>query len=63
MSEFRSTIVKDEINLLPLANFEGSVVVVDSAELFDQALEILSTQKVVGFDTETKPVFAKGKKK
>ncbi|MDD4922325.1 MAG: 3'-5' exonuclease domain-containing protein 2 [Bacteroidales bacterium] len=61
MSDFIPTITKEEINLLPLANFEGAVVVVDSEELLDQALDVLNKQKVVGFDTETKPVFAKGK--
>lgn len=62
MSDFLPTITKEEINELPLANFEGSVIVVDSAALFDQAMDVLKQQKVVGFDTETKPVFAKGKK-
>ena len=62
MSDFLPTITKEEINELPLANFDGSVVVVDSEVLFDQAMDVLQKQKVVGFDTETKPVFAKGKK-
>jgi Ribonuclease D len=62
MSEYIPTITKEEISSLPLACFEGPVVVVDSPELLDQALDILNKQDVVGFDTETKPVFAKGKK-
>lgn len=62
MYDFIPTIKKEEINLLPLANFDGSVVVVDTPETLEEALTILNKQKVVGFDTETKPVFAKGKK-
>jgi ribonuclease D len=62
MNDFIPSIKKEEINLLPLANFGGSVVIVDTAELLDQTLEILNKQRVVGFDTETKPVFSKGKK-
>lgn len=62
MDSFRPTITKEEINALPLASFEGSVVVVDTSEQLDQAFETLKKQKIVGFDTETKPVFAKGRK-
>jgi len=62
MSEFKPTITKEEINQLPLASFDGPVVVVDNVELLNETIGILSKQKVVGFDTETKPVFAKGKK-
>jgi len=62
MTNFIPTIKKEDINLLPLASFGGEVVVVDTPELLEQALNVLNSQKVVGFDTETKPVFAKGKK-
>ena len=61
MHDFIPTITKEEINLLPLESFEGTVVVVDTEEVFSQALEVLNKQRLVGFDTETKPVFAKGK--
>jgi len=62
MQDFRPTITKDELNELPLENFEGDVIIVDSEELLDQAMRVLNQQLVVGFDTETKPVFSKGKK-
>jgi len=61
MHDFIPTITKEEINLLPLETFEGTVIVVDTEEMFSQALEVLNKQRLVGFDTETKPVFAKGK--
>jgi len=62
MSNYIPTIKKEDINLLPLASFGGEVIVVDTPELLEQALNVLNSQKVIGFDTETKPVFAKGKK-
>jgi len=62
MSQFIPTIKKEDINLLPLASFSGQVIVIDTPEQLDEALVVLNSQKMVGFDTETKPVFAKGKK-
>lgn len=62
MSAYIPTISKDELNELPLEIFPGAVVIVDTVDLLNQALTVLNLQKVVGFDTETKPVFAKGHK-
>lgn len=62
MSIYKPTILKDELKMLPQEMFSGSIVVVDSVELLNEALVILNQQEVVGFDTETKPVFAKGRK-
>lgn len=54
-------ISKEELGLLPLEVFEGPVVVVDNQEAFDEMMMELSKETVIGFDTETKPVFSKGK--
>lgn len=62
MSDYRPTISKEEVNALPLASFGGNVVVVDTPESLEEVLDELNKQRVVGFDTETKPVFAKGHK-
>lgn len=62
MNAYIPTISKDELNELPRGIFPGAVVVVDTVDLLNQALAVLNLQKVVGFDTETKPVFAKGHK-
>lgn len=37
-------------------------MVVDSADMLDIAISELSSEKVLGFDTETRPSFTKGKK-
>ncbi len=57
---YKSTITKEEIALLPSAMYEGRVVVVECDEDVDRALEPLLKAKVVGFDTETRPSFKRG---
>lgn len=62
MQAYPTSISKEAVSELPLAFFPGSIVVVDAPEHVEKALAFLSMQHVVGFDTETKPVFSKGKK-
>ena len=56
---FASSVTVDEIEALEIATFPGEITVVqnDHCEEFDQAMEYLSAQEVIGFDTETKPCF------
>jgi ribonuclease D len=54
------TISKEEIDLLPLTQFEGELVVVDDLADVDRIVNKIRTYDVVGFDTETKPSFKKG---
>ncbi len=51
---------REEINLLPIHAWEGSVVVVRDAASLGSALDDLWKEKIIGFDTETKPTFTKG---
>lgn len=53
-------ISKEQVNELPLETFEGKIIVVDHLRQVDEALNYLLSQKVVGFDTETKPAFKRG---
>lgn len=55
-----STISREEINALPLVRFEGPIHVIDQKEQVKPAVERLLQEKVIGFDTETKPSFKKG---
>jgi ribonuclease D len=57
---FKTKITKEEVNEMPLAIFRGKIHVVDTPEQAAGALEILSSQKFVGIDTETKPAFSRG---
>ncbi len=58
---FASHIEPDELNLLPLRSFEGTIHVISNKEEADEAVERLSYAEIVGFDTETRPTFKKGK--
>lgn len=62
MNELLSTISKEELNQLLVETFEGKIEVVQTKEDFERVLQILNQEEVIGFDTETKPVFIKGKR-
>ncbi len=59
---FQSKISKQEIDALPVGYFEGEISLVDSKDKLDEALQYLYTQRVLGFDTESRPSFRKGQK-
>ena len=60
MISFQKSITKEEINELPLEAFEGEIVIIDSNEGLEEAVDYLKQFPVLGFDTETKPSFTKG---
>jgi ribonuclease D len=53
-------ISKESINDLPLGQFEGEIVLVDSMDQVKEAADELFRHKLLGFDTETRPSFRKG---
>ncbi len=55
------SISKEQLSKLPTVSFPGYITVVDTVERAKSAVEYLKTQKIVGFDTETKPSFKRGK--
>ncbi len=58
---FRPNLTREEVNECPLFRYEGKIVIVrDQAEL-ELAVERIKQEDVVGFDTETRPTFVKGK--
>jgi len=55
---FKSSIIPEEIENLPLGSFKGEINVISSpGRDFDMAVAYLKRQKALGFDTETRPVF------
>ncbi len=52
-------ITKDEIQELPIETFDGEIIVIDRIEDVAAAVEYLRQFDIIGFDTETKPVFKK----
>ncbi len=58
---FPESISAEEIEQLPLRAFEGPITVIsEKGEDYAEAIDYLSAQKIIGFDTETKPSFAQG---
>ena len=51
---------KDEINNLPVLTYEGEVVLVRTDAELQNILPELHKASILGFDTETRPMFAKG---
>jgi ribonuclease D len=53
-------LTKEEINALPLFSYKGKIIQVAGEEELGPAVERLSRESVLGFDTETRPSFRKG---
>jgi len=60
-SELCRKLTKDEINALPIRNYEGEICLVRTHAELEIAIDSLQKERVIGFDTETKPTFSKGK--
>jgi ribonuclease D len=59
---FAENISIEEIKELELKWFEGEIVVVDNFSTFRSVIPRLMKSQILGFDTETKPNFKKGRK-
>lgn len=53
-------ISKELLQWMPVAAFEGEVIVVDREEQVAEAVAYLKTQRVIGVDTEARPSFQRG---
>ena len=56
----RSSISKEEMANLPIRRYEGEVRLVESADALARAADEIRRERVLGFDTETRPAFRKG---
>lgn len=54
------SITKEELRELPTETFEGRMIVVQSEQEAIKACAYLEKSGTIGFDTETRPAFAKG---
>jgi ribonuclease D len=59
---FPATIDKEELKKLPLAAFGGEIHVIDSRGGVKKFMPVLMKEKILGFDTETRPAFRKGRR-
>ncbi len=58
---FQNEITKEEVDNLDLIQFEGHITVVEDMDVFRREIGGIRRLKLIGFDTETKPSFRKGK--
>lgn len=55
---FKATISPEEIEKLKIAQFSGETTIIEKIDnTYESAIAYLSSQKIIGFDTETKPMF------
>ena len=55
---FKESVTPQEIEKLEYASFPGKIYVIDTVGAeFNRAIAYLRSQKVIGFDTETRPTF------
>ncbi|MBN1180793.1 MAG: 3'-5' exonuclease domain-containing protein 2 [Bacteroidales bacterium] len=59
---YKGQISEEDIRNLPLIHFTGELKVIKTVHEVETCLDLLKNQRILGFDTETKPSFKKGKK-
>ncbi len=59
-TKLKQNISKEEIANLPLKHFDGEIIVINTLQQVKQTCIELSNEKLIGFDTETRPSFKKG---
>ena len=58
---FASEISNEELHLLKLARFEGKIHLIEHLDEAEWAVKRLRSFPMLGFDTETRPAFVKGR--
>ncbi len=61
MMMFQKEITKEEVAQLELIQFEGPISLIETQEEFMKEIDAIARNPVLGFDTETRPSFKKGK--
>jgi ribonuclease D len=59
---FKTSVSHDEVALLPVQSFKGEIFYIDTYEKYLKVIQYIENQTVLGFDTETRPSFTKGRK-
>jgi len=60
--QYLRAFTKEDINGMPLRHFEGPIEVIRTDKQRIMALKEMAEETLLGFDTETRPVFKKGKR-
>lgn len=62
IQQYTHSITKEDLSKLPLEEFAGRIIVIDTEQDAEKAVYYLSKFQAVGFDTETRPSFKKGQR-
>ncbi|MDP6684928.1 MAG: 3'-5' exonuclease [Candidatus Marinimicrobia bacterium] len=57
---FSGKLERQEINALPLRAYGGKIFVINTMKDVKSSCHVLQKEKILGFDTETRPAFRKG---
>ena len=60
--QYSRSITDDELRKLPLLQFNGRVTLVDNMDKFRRVMGDIGRPSLLGFDTETRPSFKKGRR-
>ena len=58
----KKSITKEEVNGMDVDAYKGTIYLADDKKGASKAIQMLKGEKVLGFDTETRPSFRKGEK-
>ena len=59
-NNYTIAITKEELSKLPRVDYFGQIKIIETEAEMHKAIEVLRTQKLIGFDTESRPRFKKG---
>jgi ribonuclease D len=59
-ADFPRSIAREALNVLPLCRWDGAVHVIATPDRLDRAIDDIGGERVLGFDTETRPAFRVG---
>lgn len=59
--QYNGSITDDELRKLPVLQFRGRVTLVDNMEKYRRVMAEIGRPSLLGFDTETRPSFKKGR--
>lgn len=60
ITEFQISIPKEQLAKLPMRVYDGKTILIDRLDQVEEAVAVLRSTGIIGFDTETKPTFKKG---
>ena len=60
-NQYFRTIEDEYLKSLPVGSFSGNICVVDHPDGFQEARQAFANESILGFDTETRPSFKKGR--